>query len=207
MEALPWGADALGIRDAAGDEPGRPVDLLRVGRQPPAWEDDEATARAARELGVAFAGRPGFGSSPEDSALLLGRAEEQAKFVLAFSNAVAPAAYTHPRREYLTGRWFDALAHGAGVLGRLPRTELAQRLLWEGACREIAVDSAARGLEQVRAFVASWSPQEAARNRSLACRYLDWRHRFAQLLAAAELTSPALDRDLARIRTLDQEAS
>ena len=39
----------------------------------------------------------------------------------AFSNAVSPAPYTHPSREYLTGRWTDSLASGATTAGITPR--------------------------------------------------------------------------------------
>src|SRR5688572_17136302 len=40
---LPWGSDVLRLGSGGAD---RRFDLLRVGRQPPAWEDDEATASA-----------------------------------------------------------------------------------------------------------------------------------------------------------------
>ena len=52
---LPWGADVLGLGSRVAD---RPWDLLRVGRQPPQWEDDDATAAAAAELSLRFHPRP-----------------------------------------------------------------------------------------------------------------------------------------------------
>ena len=42
----------------------------------------------------------------------------QAKFTLSFSNLVSPDVQTHPKREYITGRWTDALSAGATVVGR-----------------------------------------------------------------------------------------
>ena len=41
----------------------------------------------------------------------------RAKYTLAFSNLVDASDYTHRSRAYITGRWTDALAHGAIVAG------------------------------------------------------------------------------------------
>ena len=102
----------------------RPVDLLRVGRQPDAWDDDQRSDAACRLAGLRFAGRPPF--FPEnfkDSSAghrdLCAR-YARAKFVLAHSNIVAPASYTHPSKEYISARWTDALAAGSVVAGIPP---------------------------------------------------------------------------------------
>ena len=55
VEWLPWGSDVLGLGSA---NPSRHVDLLRLGRQPPEWEDDESSARICRSQNVGFHGRP-----------------------------------------------------------------------------------------------------------------------------------------------------
>jgi hypothetical protein len=39
------------------------------------------------------------------------------KFALAISNRANPTMQTHPEREYIAGRWTDALASGATVVG------------------------------------------------------------------------------------------
>jgi hypothetical protein len=53
---------------------------------------------------------------------MLDLALARAKFVLAFSNRVHQAGYTHPEREYLTARWVDSLAHGAVIAGIAPQS-------------------------------------------------------------------------------------
>lgn len=53
VDVLPWGADTLAFPDAAAP---RPVDLLRLGRQPAAWGDDNVTAAEAADHGGGFRG-------------------------------------------------------------------------------------------------------------------------------------------------------
>ena len=69
----------------------------------------------------------------------------RAKFTLSFSNAVSPASYTHPTREYLTGRWTDALASGAVVAGIAPACAATAELLWPAATLELATVDRADG--------------------------------------------------------------
>ena len=115
------------------------MDLQRLGRQPATWEDDEKTADDARKLGLRFEGRPSFSGNLIEGQHTLDRAMGRAKFVLAFSNLHSPAEYTHPTREYLTGRWTQALAGGATVAGIAPRCRATRELLWDGALLSLAM--------------------------------------------------------------------
>lgn len=183
---LPWGSDVLGLGSA---NPVRPWDLTRVGRQPPSWDDDDATGQAASGLGLRFHPRPPEtpGDASENQRHLMQR-YAQSKFLLAFSNSVNPTNYTHPTREYLTGRWVDALAGGAVVAGVAPRG--ADALLWPGATLELGGIDRAKGLATIARAAAAWTPQVAARNHAMALRRLDWRSRF-QVIAKACGEQPA----------------
>src|SRR5690349_18401991 len=100
---LPFGSDVLRRGSA---RPDRPVDVQRVGRQPQAWDDDTAARAAAASLGLEHRGRPPFVDGDADAnQRSVMDAMAAAKYTLSFSNVASPAAYTHPTREYLTGRW------------------------------------------------------------------------------------------------------
>lgn len=104
---LPWGTDALRLGQGGA---GREWDLMRVGRQPSEWEDDLDAALAAESLGVRYRGRPdSAGLNALQNQKLMMNAYGASKFILAFSNAVNRDPNNHPTREYLTGRWVDAL--------------------------------------------------------------------------------------------------
>lgn len=195
VSALPWGADVLGMPFSSE----RTMDLQRIGRQPDAWDDDNVTAAAAEALGLTFAGRPPFGSNDEASASLADGAAANAKFVLAFSNRAHQSSYTHPTREYVTGRWLDALAAGASVAGIAPRTAVADALFWPGACLDFPSVELHEGLAVVQDAVSAWTPGDARRNRRLALERLDWRHRLKELAGRAELTTPRLDASLRKV--------
>jgi hypothetical protein len=120
----------------------------------------------------------------------------QAKFTLAFSNAVSPASYTHPTREYLTGRWTDSLASGAVVAGIAPKSEAAANLLWKGATLELRTTDRVPGIEQIKTAVRSWNPQVAQENYRRALERLDWRWRFQELAAALDVESEPLGAEL-----------
>ncbi len=188
---LPWGTDALrlGSTDASRD-----VDLLRVGRQPPEWDDDAATLADCNARGLAFHGRPAFVEDASQAERDLLRLFARSKYTLAFSNQVNPASYTHPRREYLTGRWTDALGCGAVVAGIAPRSPSATELLWDGATLELGTVRRPEGLARLAEAVRSWDRQQALDNHRRALERLDWRWRFAEL-AQALGASPARLRD------------
>ena len=195
---LPFGTDALGMGNGDGQ---RPIDLQRVGRQPGPWEDDDLTARRCAEQGLAFAGRPTFAEDPAaNQANLLG-AMRSAKYTLSFSNRVSPAPYTHPTREYLTGRWMDALANGAGVAGIAPACRATDELLWPEALVTLPSTDPGEGLPVIREAVRAWRPEHAAHHHLMALRRLDWRWRLQTLARTIGRESATLDAELGRLTT------
>lgn len=198
---LGWGADVL---DLGSDSPERPVDVQRVGRQPPDWDDDARSQSACAAAGLRFAGRPPFLPEDRDDPSADHRAlcahYAQAKFVIAHSNLAAPAPYTHPRKEYLTGRWTDALAGGAVVAGVPPLGDAsAEDLLWPGATLDFDRIDLAHNVEALRAAADAWRPETARHNHFQALNKLDWRWRLKALAERLELSAPALEADLARL--------
>ena len=173
---LPWGADALRLGRGACD---REWDVTRVGRQPPEWDDDAATTSAAARLGIKYRGRPNReGVSPLQNSTALMTAYGSSKYIMAFSNSVNRATYTHPIREYLTGRWADALACGAIVAGIAPRGAGGDALLWPGATLELGTVRRDAGLRLLAEDLKKWRPEKAALNHAMALKTLDWRWRF-----------------------------
>lgn len=194
----PWGTDTFAAPAVAGT---RPTDLLRIGRQPAAWDDDERTHSAAAELGLTFEGRPPLHPDPQANQGAVRSALGRAKFVLAFSNLASPADYTHPTREYITGRWTDALGAGTAVAGIAPAS--AEYTLWPGATFEIDPSDLSKGLAQIREAVDTWTPQSVTEHRAKARKHLDWRHRVADIAAALDLEN--LDQLEAELRQLDED--
>ena len=195
---LPWGADALDLGSANED---RPVDLTRVGRQPPEWDDDDATSRDASAAGLVFQPRPPMppGTSV-DNHRALASAFARSKFTLSFSNLAHASSYTHPTRAYVTGRWTDAIASGAVVAGVQPHGACIDKLLWHGATLELDGTGRADGLRAIADAARAWTPDVAARQHAMALRWLDWRHRFATLAEALGVRSERLDRESERLR-------
>lgn len=195
--ALNWGADVLGRGSAGG---ARPVDLLRVGRQPPAWDDDQQTARLAAGLGLNFAGRPPLYVDPAENQHRLMAAYAGAKYIVAHSNLAAPDYYTHKTKEYVTGRWTDALANGATVAGVQPKADDSfRRLFWPGATLDFDRIDLRHNLEAVAEAVAGWTPAQARHNHLMALERLDWRHGLKQISDRISVRSEALEADLAEI--------
>ncbi len=191
---LPWGADVLGF---GGMTPAREWDVTRVGRQPPEWSDDEVTSEAFECLGIKFRGRPSAGdlTTIENQRSLMS-AYGNSKYILAFSNSVNPEIYTHPTRQYLTGRWVDSLSCGATVAGIRPRSETADELLWPGATLEFPSVVRAEGLEILAGAIGSWNPQIAAHNYLMALQKLDWRWRFNSLANHLRINPASLANEL-----------
>nr|BFF09371.1 hypothetical protein GCM10025699_06740 [Microbacterium flavescens] len=132
IHVLPWGADtaqAVPVR--------KTVDIQRLGRMPPAWDDDAEGSGWARAQHLDYRGRPSFGQDDAEAQRNVDDALAVARFVLAFSNLTSGASYTHPTRDYLTARWTDGLAHGAVVAGAAPASTTARELLWPGATLEL----------------------------------------------------------------------
>ncbi|RUQ34309.1 hypothetical protein D8M33_01190 [Micrococcus sp. HSID17245] len=178
VACLPWGTDTARFPLAEGE---KPVDLLRLGRQPAAWDDDAATAAAAAGHGLVFAGRPAMSEDHLKNQANVRAALLHAKLVLAFSNLVSPAPYTHPTRDYLTGRWMDALAAGCRVVGVAPRA--APRQLWDGATLEISPTNPDVAWETLARAVGEWTLDASLRTQRMARRHLDWRLRLRGLCA------------------------
>lgn len=178
----PWGTDTLVIDELPTE---RPVDLLRIGRQPTAWDNDRRTAEAAAAAGLTFEGRPAMDPDPAVNQLNVRSALLRAKFVLAFSNLVSPADYTHPTRDYVTGRWTDALGAGAIVAGVAPRA--ADRTLGPASTIEIDPSDLSRGIAQIREAVERWSPSIPEQTHAHARSTLDWRWRIHEIALALDL--------------------
>ncbi|MCP1170057.1 hypothetical protein [Limimaricola litoreus] len=198
---LGWGSDVL---DLGSNAAARPVDVLRVGRQPPEWEEDANSRAVCDAAGLRFAGRPPFladdPADPSSGHRDLCARYAQAKFVMAHSNLAAPASYTHPHKEYLTGRWTDAIAAGAVVAGVQPFGDAsAEDLLWPGATLDFDRIDLSRNVAALRGAVAAWSPTVARQNYRQALGRLDWRWRIKALADRLDLGNPALTSELARL--------
>ncbi len=193
---LAFGADVLDMGSGATD---RPVDLQRFGRMPGPWDDDEAAGAACAAVGLHFEGRPPFLRDARANQQEVMARFARAKFTLSFTNRVSPAPYTHPTREYLTGRWTDALASGATVAGIPPDCASARELLWPGATLDLGTVDRAQGTNRVRQAVAEWRPERARLNYLRALERLDWRWRFRQLAATIGAPAPRLDAELGRL--------
>lgn len=193
---LGWGSDVLDLGGAAAE---RPIDLLRVGRQPPAWDDDEATAAACAARGLSFQGRPPQSADPRDQQrALMQDFYGRSKYLVAHSNLAAPAHYTHREKEYVTGRWTDALASGTVVAGMPPVSDMAL-IDWPGATLAFDRIDLAHNIEALAEAVAGWRPQMAAENHLQALRRLDWRWRLASLAERLGLTPAPLVAEIARL--------
>jgi len=170
---------------------------MRVGRQPSEWEDDLDAALAAESLGIRYRGRPdSSGLNALQNQKLMMNAYGASKFTLAFSNAVNRDPNNHPTREYLTGRWVDALGSGSIVAGVAPRGPNTDQLLWAGATLELGSVRRSEGLQVVAAALRQWTPAIAATNYQMALRGLDWRWRLKALAEVCGIRSAALTREL-----------
>ena len=194
---LPVGTDALRRGSHSAD---RPVDLQRIGREPEEWADDVVVAAGARSLGITHGGSPAFHEDEAASQRAVHAAMSQAKFTLAFSNRVNPMGYTHPDREYITSRGFDALANGASVAGAVPRCHAAQELLWPDATLELGTTSRDDGLRVVKAAVDAWSPAAARLNHLRSLERLDWRWRLDELASTLGWRTASLEHELTVLR-------
>lgn len=194
---LPWGTNALEL--GSWDRP-RPYDVLRLGRQPDAWEDDARSTKAAAGHGLTFHGRPPFVALSDMQRALMQDWYGQAKFIIAHSNLAAPAPYTHPTKEYITARWTDAIAAGAVVAGAQPHRDLAL-LDWPEATVDFKEIHLERNFDQLAGAVADWRPETALRNHIGALERLDWRWRLKTLCARLGIEAPALQRDLLALNT------
>jgi hypothetical protein len=203
VDWLPWGSDVLNL---GSSNPVRPIDLLRFGRQPKEWDDDLANGQVCQASGINFHGRPPSLSDATDNERGLMGMLSETKFALAFSNRVSPGTQTHPKREYITGRWTDALASGATVAGVPPRSESVQSLLWPEAMLDLGTVNQREGLEVIGSMVRAWTPERAQLNYIRSLETLDWRLRFKTLAEALDTRSPQLGTELARLTEVIRSA-
>jgi len=194
---LPWGTDALDLGSGGGE---RPLDILRLGRQPTEWEDDLSNLNAARALNLTYQGRiPGDTLTALENQRLVMHLYGSTKYLIAFSNIVNPGNQTHPKREYLTGRWVDALAGGAIVAGIAPKGEGVDRLLWDGATLELGSIRRQQGLEIIADALKKWTPAIPKKNHLMALKNLDWRWRLKILAETLSAETPTLRAEIARL--------
>lgn len=200
VEVLGWGSDVLG---QGTDRAERPVDVLRLGRQPEDWDDDDRSRHEAAARGLAFAGRPPQLPDPLENLAGIMRAYGSAKYLVAHSNLTSVEANTHKTKEYITARWTDALASGCSVAGVQPRRDSNYaRLAWPGAVLDFDRVDLRHNMAALAEAVAAWTPDQARLNHRMALARLDWRHHLARIAQLMQVGAPALDADLARIAAL-----
>ena len=198
---VPIGADALNVDRRSLSEQ-RPMDVLRIGRQPMAYDDNARTATLCSQRGLAFSPPPDLQVEPSANAVSVASAFAAAKTTLAFTTLVDDEPWTHPTVEYLTPRWTEALANGSVVAGQLPACRAARELLWPGATLEIPFDDLEVGLAEIAQFTRSWTPAVAERTHRLALERLDWRYRFEDLAGMFDRSFDRLDQSLDDLRLL-----
>jgi hypothetical protein len=195
---LPWGSDALRLGSCSAH---RAWDITRVGRQPPEWEEDFVSSRDAKSLGINYRCRPASdGMNTLQNQRLMMNVYADTKYVLAFSNAANPEPYTHPTRQYLTGRWVDGLAGGSVLAGVHPQGESASALLWNEATLNFGTVRREEGLQVLAAALREWTPQLAVKNHAMALKTFDWRWRFQTLAGTFGLTFDRLDNEIKLLR-------
>lgn len=194
---LPWGSDTLAAAAAAHDDQ-RVIDVLRLGRQPSAWSDDEANAALLRRNGLTYQGRfPDTGAGGSNQAAVRALLAD-AKVVLASSPLADPSDYTHPTRDYISARFTDAAAAGTTILGSPPRC-VAADLLPDGLVVPMSVDERDAGMATIAEAVTGYTPRKADSWRRAAMRTLDWRHRFAEIALALDVEAPRLHAEMQRL--------
>ena len=203
VEVLPWGTDALGAHQRRRT---KEVDVVRVGRQPPAWDDDGVLVSAATTAGLSFAGRPALGESEAEALAAVNDAYALSRVVLASGNGSSPASYTHPTKEYVTARWTDSFANGCMVAGTPPRCGAATTLLPEPGLIRTPHDDVEAGMHLIAAHLGKQSERDVEL-RQFALRRLDWRHRLARIFALAEVPSVHLDREIRGLELAAEELS
>jgi hypothetical protein len=197
VDWLPWGSDVLRL---GSPNTMRSIDLLRIGRQPADWDDDLSSLQICKSVGLNFQGRPPRAVDADEGERALMRLISQAKFTLSFSNLVSPGPQTHPVRQYITGRWTDALSAGAIVAGVQPRSESVQALLWKEAMLELGTIDRKKGLAIIVEAARDWSPRQARLNYLRSLEVLDWRWRFEKLAEVLSVRSNSLAVEMEQLR-------
>jgi len=196
VSSIPWGSDVL---ELGWQKETKDIDLLRLGRQPPEWDDDAVSNALCSKNKIVFHGRPPYIQNINDSYLLTMRFMKRSKFILSFSNAVDSSPYTHPTKEYITGRWTDALASGAVVVGTTPNCRNVSELLWDAATVNINSTSQDAVINAIKEASHIWTEELAITNYTNALNKLDWRWRFKDILKVLNLNTKKVDTDLIKI--------
>ena len=190
-------------RTALGSEsPNRAWDLIRVGRQPPEWDDDVTTEHACHSRGLTFHGRPAPACDDSENTRHVMQVLGQCKFTLAFSNLVDSSPYTHKTKAYITGRWLDAIASGVVVAGILPEMTAVDRLLWPGATLDLGSTRREEGLSVLESAVRAWGSDKPAQQYRRALESLDWRWRFLEIADDLGESPQALTAELQLVRQM-----
>ena len=194
----PFGADVLGYGGYTGE---RDVDVLRLGRQPDIWEDDNASQDHFAKAGLRFHGRMPPIEDHDAHMLALNKLYQNSKFTLAFSNLVGSAEYTHKTFEYATARWTDAAANGTIVAGIHPLGDsTVSEVLWPEAMLTFDRLDRDANTAQLKDAVESWSEEKARYNHLMALKRLDWRWRLKSIADRMGWTPPGLDAELERLK-------
>ncbi len=196
---VPWGADVL-LRGSNSVD--RNIDVLRLGRQPDTWLDDNKNAAAFLKRDIRYQGRPPRNENAlHENNLLVQSYLKRSKYVLAQSNLVDSTRYTHKTKEYLTGRWTDSLACGCIVAGVQPRTDHAfQNCLWPEAVIEFESTDLDHGIGRIAEALQEWTPRKAQLNYLRSLEKLDWRWRLEQIAGAIDLHFPRLDNNIVQLK-------
>ncbi|WP_289231246.1 hypothetical protein [Barrientosiimonas endolithica] len=195
---LPWGTDALQAQQDHDLTANRPVDVLRLGRQPRAWDDDDSNRAALSRVGMSYQGRFPLATDGSTNQRTVHDQLRRAKVVLASSSLDSPSAYRHPTRDYLSARFTDAVANGTLIAGSSPRCRAAD-LLPSDALIPMDVSSLEVGLPALRAALETYDTGAPLRLSRHALRMLDWRHRIRIIADEFELNPATLDQELAQI--------
>lgn len=201
---LSWGTDALRAPTRAADSA---VDVLRLGRQPAAWDDDRANRDALAEHGLSYQGRfPVLADAAASQAAVM-RQLARSRAVLASSSLASPSDYSHPSRDYISARFTDAVACGTRIAGTRPRCRAAD-LIPPQAWIELPPAPPTEGARVLAAALASDDSGTAQTLRRSALEHLDWRHRLAVVTRDLDVDAPLLTTELAEIdRLLSVEAA
>jgi len=194
---LGYGSDVLKLGGLNID---KKIDVLRVGRQPNRFDNDEVNENKFNLLNLHYQGRPSFDISYTD---LLKKYYLQSKYVLAHSNLADESTYTHSDKEHITPRWTDALGCGCTIIGEQPKSDYAYKeYIWPEAV--IDIDSSDRCVDgsDLIANITKWSPNNAKFNYIMALKHLDWRWRFKELTEYFGINCKKLDDELRDIEKL-----
>lgn len=194
---LGWGSDVLRLGGPNGD---RNVDVLRVGRQPNRFANDQANKNKFKSLNLTYQGRPDSAISYID---LMNKYYLQAKYILAHSNFADDSEYTHPSKEYITGRWTDALACGCTIIGEQPKSDYAyQKYIWPESVLDIDSNDRCTDGSNLIDCIKNWSSKTAEYNYMMALKHLDWRWRFQELSDFFCIDCQKLDNELRDIKNI-----